>query len=102
MGLFNKLAFALGRKIGRKVEKDFKSMEIKFPHSERISDLAGDFGLSPSYIKDLIRNSRKEQDLLKIKLYLSKQENVYNIDSKTLKSLRSYTTRKINLINRGD
>ncbi|MEC0265169.1 hypothetical protein [Paenibacillus anseongense] len=79
-GLLKFFAKEIGNKGGRIVAKDIQAAESSFrwTHAEKIADLKNDVGLSPSYVKELIDDSTKVEDLDKIYRYLSKPTNHYD------------------------
>jgi hypothetical protein len=84
-GPWLKLAEMLGGQVGRKMGKvvsgDLKQFEKieGWGHVEKINDLATDKGLSPSYLKDLVKQSSDKEHFAALKKYLSDPERVSNI-----------------------
>lgn len=80
-GLFRFFAREIGKQGGKRVASDVNAAEraFRWTHSDKIAELKGDTGLSPSYVKELIESSTKLEDLKAITIYMQKN-NGYTRD----------------------
>ncbi|MDD9266024.1 hypothetical protein ACFPES_03160 [Paenibacillus sp. GCM10023248] len=94
-GLLKFFAKEIGNKGGRIVARDIQAAESSFrwTHADKIAELKNDVGLSPSYVKELINESTKVEDLDKIYRYLNKPGNHY--DNSMLHSLYQKLMNKV-------
>ncbi|MDF2650944.1 MAG: hypothetical protein K0Q73_6749 [Paenibacillus sp.] len=90
----------VGRKMGRVVTGDLKTFE-KMPgwtHADKIEELAGDRHVSPEYLKGLIDDSHKADQLEAIVAYLNNERKSGNLSEDMLQRLAGRVKAKLDTI----